>query len=258
MAGPGGQSLGHDDTFDQAPTPSPSGPVHGVRARRARRAGPGGEAADTGQPARGGRVLPDLGERAPHPRRGRRPKDLTRTSLPDLVPAMTTGADTGPARERVCAVLLHDGRLALIRRQPSAGVQHSLPGGLVEDGEDPATALRRELLEELGLDLGALPEPPVLRFVQEQETQRPGGTTLFRRRHLVFTAHLPDHLHRTVAVIEQDDPGRAPVKWLPLAAAASLHLYPAVGPVLEQAARAEPSGGPLLLLPMTDLTYRWR
>ncbi len=60
---------------------------------------------------------------------------------------------------RVCAVLIHDGRLCLIRRQREAGFQQSLPGGLVEDGEEPETALRRELLEELGLDLAVLPAP---------------------------------------------------------------------------------------------------
>ncbi|MFI9366765.1 NUDIX domain-containing protein [Kitasatospora sp. NPDC053057] len=67
--------------------------------------------------------------------------------------------------ERVCAVLVHDGRLCLIRRQREAGLQHSLPAGVVEDGEDPVDALRRELHEELGLDLAVLPVPPVLRFV---------------------------------------------------------------------------------------------
>ncbi|WP_380286485.1 NUDIX domain-containing protein [Kitasatospora purpeofusca] len=40
-------------------------------------------------------------------------------------------------------MLLHDGRLALIRRDRPDGVQHSLPGGLAEEGEDPHAALRR-------------------------------------------------------------------------------------------------------------------
>ncbi|WP_380286486.1 hypothetical protein [Kitasatospora purpeofusca] len=96
----------------------------------------------------------------------------------------------------------------------------------------------------------------MLRFVQEQETERPGEAGLFRRRHLVFTVHLPDRLHRTVAAAELDDPGRAPVEWIPLADAAGLHLYPAVGSVLHQA--AEPAAGPVLLAPMTSASYRWR
>ncbi|MFJ2864078.1 NUDIX domain-containing protein [Kitasatospora sp. NPDC087314] len=174
---------------------------------------------------------------------------------------MTTSEVTGPARVRVCAVLVHDGRLCLIRRQRSAGLQHSLPGGLVEDedGEDPIDALRRELIEELGLDLAVLPAPPVLRFVQDQETERPGEVELFRRRHLVFTAHLPVALAQTVAETEQDDPGRAPVVWLPAADAAGLHLYPDVAAVLGQAVRPDTAaGGPVLLPAMTAASYQWR
>lgn len=46
----------------------------------------------------------------------------------------------------------HHGRLLLVRRatEPGRG-RWSLPGGRVEPGESDATALRRELLEEVGL-----------------------------------------------------------------------------------------------------------
>ena len=45
-----------------------------------------------------------------------------------------------------------DGRLLLVRRanEPGRG-RWSIPGGRVEPGEDDATALRREMLEETGL-----------------------------------------------------------------------------------------------------------
>lgn len=175
---------------------------------------------------------------------------------------MTTSLVSGPVRVRVCAVLVHDGEVCLIRRQREAGLQHSLPGGLVEDedGEEPETALRRELLEELGLDLAVLPNPSVLRFVQDQETERPGEAEPFRRRHLVYVAHLPDHLVAAVAQVEQDDPGQAPVVWLPVADAAGLHLYPDVGAVLVQAVRpgTAATGVPLLLPAMTGASYQWR
>ncbi|MFI8085880.1 NUDIX domain-containing protein [Kitasatospora sp. NPDC086009] len=173
---------------------------------------------------------------------------------------MTTSLGSGPVRVRVCALLAHDGEVCLIRRQREAGLQHSLPGGLAEDGEEPLGGLRRELIEELGLDLAMLPAPPVLRFVQDQDTERPGEVEPFRRRHLVYVAHLPDHLAEAVAAVEQDDPDRAPVVWLPLAQAAGLHLYPDVGAVLDQAVRPDTAqaGGPLLLPAMTGASYQWR
>jgi 8-oxo-dGTP diphosphatase len=59
-----------------------------------------------------------------------------------------------PIKQVVCAVLRRaDGRILLARRAPG---QHlaghwELPGGKVERGESLESALRRELLEELGL-----------------------------------------------------------------------------------------------------------
>ncbi|MET8630797.1 NUDIX domain-containing protein [Kitasatospora sp. NPDC004669] len=59
---------------------------------------------------------------------------------------------------RVCAVPVHDGRVCLVRRQRPAGPQYSLPGGLIEDCEEPPVGLRRELREEFGLDIAAVPD----------------------------------------------------------------------------------------------------
>lgn len=104
-----------------------------------------------------------------------------------------------------------------------------------------------------------LPDPPVLRFVQDQETERPGETEPFRRRHLVYVAHLPDHLVAAVAAAEQDAPDQAPVVWVPVADAVGLHLYPDVGAVLDQAIQPDTTvGGPVLLPAMTGASYQWR
>lgn len=55
----------------------------------------------------------------------------------------------------VAAVLVRQGRVLAARRplHKSQGGLWELPGGKVEDGETDATALARELVEELGIDV---------------------------------------------------------------------------------------------------------
>lgn len=63
-----------------------------------------------------------------------------------------------PGQRRVPCVgaVVHsdDGRLLLVRRRNEPGLgQWSIPGGRVEPGEDDPAAVRREVLEETGLDV---------------------------------------------------------------------------------------------------------
>lgn len=60
-------------------------------------------------------------------------------------------------REVVAAALIRDGRLLLAQRTrpPELAGLWELPGGKVEPGELPGDAVRRELLEELGVEVAA-------------------------------------------------------------------------------------------------------
>ncbi|MFM1723659.1 MULTISPECIES: (deoxy)nucleoside triphosphate pyrophosphohydrolase [Rhodococcus] len=60
-------------------------------------------------------------------------------------------------REVVAAALIRDGRLLLAQRTrpPELAGLWELPGGKVEPGETPAAAVRRELREELGVEVTA-------------------------------------------------------------------------------------------------------
>ncbi|MYW11367.1 NUDIX domain-containing protein [Streptomyces sp. SID2563] len=113
--------------------------------------------------------------------------------------------------------------------------------------------LARELREELGLDVAALPEPPRLLRVQDQSTTRPGRPGTFRRLHLIHLLAVPREVRAAFPAVELDAEDGTRVVWVPLAEAAGLHLYPAAGPVLLDAA-----GPDVLLPPLTDLTYAWR
>ncbi len=69
-----------------------------------------------------------------------------------LSPSYTVGS--------ICLIERSDGRVLLVRQvyRQSWGI----PGGLLERGEDPAAAARREVLEETGLDVELVGEPAVV------------------------------------------------------------------------------------------------
>jgi len=52
-------------------------------------------------------------------------------------------------------VVRHDGRIMLCQRKPEVhnGLKWEFPGGKLEKGESPEAALRRELREELNIDV---------------------------------------------------------------------------------------------------------
>jgi 8-oxo-dGTP diphosphatase len=57
-------------------------------------------------------------------------------------------------------VIERDGRVLICRRRPEQThpLKWEFPGGKVESGEQPVEALRRELREELGIEVGAASE----------------------------------------------------------------------------------------------------
>ena len=69
--------------------------------------------------------------------------------------------NAGEKADGVDIVALYGEKLVLIKqyRVPIDAVLYECPAGLIDEGEDPVTAAKRELLEETGLTLEPIPSP---------------------------------------------------------------------------------------------------
>jgi 8-oxo-dGTP diphosphatase len=87
------------------------------------------------------------------------PRSVRRRLVRWLSPSFTVGA--------ICVIERPDGALLLVKHiyRNNWGI----PGGLLARGEDPATAAKREILEEVGLAIELVGEPAV---VVESKLQR--------------------------------------------------------------------------------------
>lgn len=90
---------------------------------------------------------------------GRLPTWARRRVVRTISPSFTVGA--------ICMVERSDGSILLVRQVYRR--HWGIPGGLLERGEDPTDAVRRELMEEVGLPVDLDGEPAV---VVDAEAQR--------------------------------------------------------------------------------------
>jgi 8-oxo-dGTP diphosphatase len=156
---------------------------------------------------------------------------------------------------RTAAAVICEQHVVLIQRVKGTINQFTLPGGNVEPGEPLYAALRRELREELGLDLKDAYEPDLV-AVQDQMVSRPGATPAPRKLHLVFRVPISVTERDNLATVEHDDLTDGAVVWVPLAHVADLHLFPAVGEVLARLDANTPSGA-ILMPALTDRNFQW-
>lgn len=106
---------------------------------------------------------------------------------------------TGTPRLRVCALLHWKGRVLLIRHEKNGREAWLLPGGGVEAGESLIDALRRELVEEVGLHDELSFEGPVA-IVESIPPDRggPGKHVV----HIVFAVDLGDRSLEHVSSVD--------------------------------------------------------
>ncbi|MFE9427466.1 NUDIX hydrolase [Kitasatospora sp. NPDC006697] len=167
-------------------------------------------------------------------------------------------------RIRVGALVFCGEELALLRRSRPDGDFYSTIGGNVEPGEDLRAALWRELDEELGLaaDQVVCLEPELI-WVQDAMVPRPGPTPPPRKLHLHYRLHVTPAVRAMLASEEYDllpdgtrDLGR--IEWIPYRRAATLPLFPPIGPALSALVGPDAPAGRCELEPVTERTYTWR
>ncbi|MEW1653857.1 NUDIX hydrolase [Streptomyces sp. NPDC093707] len=166
---------------------------------------------------------------------------------------------------RVACLVFCGDEVALLRRRRPRGDQYSVPGGNVERGEDLLHALRRELREELDLDLDLGPQEvsePELWWVQDQLVSRPGPTAPPRKLHFVFRVRVSAGVRAGLATVERDELPDGSYEegetvWVDYRSTAGLALYPAVGGALAALPGPEGPVGSVLLPALNDRTYRW-
>ncbi|KAJ1450124.1 NUDIX hydrolase domain-like protein [Pelagophyceae sp. CCMP2097] len=90
------------------------------------------------------------------PARGFRPARLRRHQGPQSMAASTEGEAATKLVFVVAAAIFDGDEVLLATRLVGEKQFWEFPGGKVESGETPEGALRREIQEELGLDLGTL------------------------------------------------------------------------------------------------------
>lgn len=120
-----------------------------------------------------------------------------------------------PARRiHVSAAVIVDaeGRLLLVRKTGTTAFMQ--PGGKPEPGEDPAQTLRRELAEEIGVDVPAAALHPLGRF-EAPAANEPGWTVVAE----VFAVDIGDRMPLAAAEI-------AELRWVTRADAADLEVAP--------------------------------
>lgn len=159
---------------------------------------------------------------------------------------------------RVAALIFDGDDVALIRRTNNAGVDHySLPGGNVEPAEPLPQALRRELLEELGLDLQRLKQQPSFTWLMDAMVTRPGPTPP-RKLHVIYRIHLAPGMRHDLRLHEDDDTlGKGVITWLPYHDTRKLNIFPPA-PIADLDNPADPvDAASVMLTELNDTNYQW-
>lgn len=139
-----------------------------------------------------------------------------------------------PVRTSAKAIILHDGKLLVLKFQDENGVRYELPGGRQEPGETLPEAAKRECLEEAGADVTV----GDLWFVRDyigknHEFAQQGHEATVHQVEFMFACSLGDGAQVGNGAVP--DVGQISVEWLALDELDRFRLYPlALRPLIAQ------------------------
>lgn len=131
-------------------------------------------------------------------------------------------------RVRVSGMIRHEGRVLLVCQGPPRSPRWMLPGGGVDPGESLASALARELREELGCAACAVAEPVALIESIAPESHSSGRHLI----HVVFRVDVPDVANAHERRDGRSDPAVHEVRWVAADELLGLPLHPPIGKYL--------------------------
>jgi 8-oxo-dGTP pyrophosphatase MutT (NUDIX family) len=135
-----------------------------------------------------------------------------------------------PERQRVAAyaLLTRDGEVLLTQMSSRTRIEGrwTLPGGGIDHGEDPRSALRREVYEETGLHVepGRVLDVHATHFVGARAD---GVVENYHGIHLIFEADVDPASREVEPHVVEEDGSTARAAWVRVADAARLNLLSA-------------------------------
>lgn len=188
-------------------------------------------------------------------------KAWRRGILPRMTNAPNRPAPFSRIKIRTSALVFCGDDVALIRRDRVDSTHYTTIGGNVETAEGLPDALRRELAEELALDIDQA-EGGDLLWIVDQKVSRPGATAPPRKLHLIYRFHVTPAVRNGLAQQELDElPDGSHevgvIEWVDYRKTAELPIFPPIGPYLAGLPCPRAIVADAALPAVTDTNYRW-
>lgn len=136
-------------------------------------------------------------------------------------------------RVRACALIIENNSIFLVEFQDESGLHYNLPSGGTEPGETIKEAVKREALEEAGVEV----EVGELVFVSEHAPHLTYHASGVHGLSLMFDCTIKNG--STPSMPKNPDPNQTGVKWIPIDQLDEIILYPNIKELIRKYSKGE-------------------